>query len=389
MTQEATESACALAAFAAQSDITRMPAHVVRTAKACLLYAVAVGIASRTAPMATMIARALDLEYGEAGGPVTRMLDGRAVATGAGAYANAVLLHGRVQEDAHPAGHVGVVVVPAAIAMAQAQRASGPALLAGRQGTGAATGRGGQTGNQHCGGWGRVGLGWRRGVPVCLYPSQPSAASPQKTFAARNACAANGRPRGPVGDPQHPRLRPPPRRPNVPGPHARWLGGSGRVTGARRVAGQAAPPQPRAAGRRRPGRQGISSPHAFLAGHDGRDFNEWAKGEVRRAPHREVRPRPPRKPRHPPPTPPGALLSDPDQPGLRRTPADGPPGVERECVRRRGGTLLCGLCGSTGAGGRWFGAFWAKDVAIRADGGVGGRGIGFCVRTYTRPGEKE
>ena len=130
MTREATESASALAAFAAQSDITRMPAHVVRTAKACLLYAVAVGIAARSAPMAAMIARALDLEYGEAGGPVTRMLDGRAVATGAGAYANAVLLHGRVQEDAHPAGHVGVVVVPAAIAMAQEQRASGPALLA-------------------------------------------------------------------------------------------------------------------------------------------------------------------------------------------------------------------------------------------------------------------
>ena len=130
MTREAAESASALAAFAAQSDITRMPEHVVRTAKACLLYAVAVGIASRAAPMATMIARALDLEYGEAGGAVTRMIDGRSVATGAGAYANAVLLHGRVQEDAHPAGHVGVVVVPAAMAMAQAQRASGPALLA-------------------------------------------------------------------------------------------------------------------------------------------------------------------------------------------------------------------------------------------------------------------
>ena len=130
MTRQAAESACALAAFAAQSDITRMPETVVRTAQACLLYAVAVGIAARGAPMAAMIARALDLEYGKTGGPVTRMLDGCSVATGAGAYANAVLLHGRVQEDAHPAGHVGVVVVPAAIAMAQTQRASGPAMLA-------------------------------------------------------------------------------------------------------------------------------------------------------------------------------------------------------------------------------------------------------------------
>ena len=130
MRQESAESARALAAFAAQADIRRMPGAVVRTAQACLLYAVAVGIAARSAPMATMIARALELEYGKAPGPVTRMLDGRAVTTGAGAYANAVLLHGRVQEDAHPAGHVGVVVVPAALAMAQAQRVSGPDLLA-------------------------------------------------------------------------------------------------------------------------------------------------------------------------------------------------------------------------------------------------------------------
>ena len=130
MEQGSAEAACALAAFAARADIRHMPQAVVRTAQACLLYAVAVGIAARSAPMAAMIAQALDLEYGKTPGPVTRMLDGRLVATGAGAYANAVLLHGRVQEDAHPAGHVGVVVVPAAIAMAQAQQASGPAILA-------------------------------------------------------------------------------------------------------------------------------------------------------------------------------------------------------------------------------------------------------------------
>ena len=52
------------------------------------------------------------------------------MAPGAAAFANAVLLHARIQEDAHPAGHVGVVVLPAALAAAEHTGADGEALLA-------------------------------------------------------------------------------------------------------------------------------------------------------------------------------------------------------------------------------------------------------------------
>ena len=64
-------------------------------------------------------------------GSAHRMLDGMRTAPGAAAFANAVLLHARIQEDAHPAGHVGVVVIPAALAAAEHTGADGEALLAG------------------------------------------------------------------------------------------------------------------------------------------------------------------------------------------------------------------------------------------------------------------
>ena len=65
------------------------------------------------------------------GGSAHRLLDGMRTAPGAAAFANAVLLHARIQEDAHPAGHVGVVVIPAALAAAEHTAANGEELLAG------------------------------------------------------------------------------------------------------------------------------------------------------------------------------------------------------------------------------------------------------------------
>ena len=64
-------------------------------------------------------------------GSAHRLLDGMLTAPGAAAFANAVLLHARIQEDAHPAGHVGVVVIPAALAAAEHTGADGETLLAG------------------------------------------------------------------------------------------------------------------------------------------------------------------------------------------------------------------------------------------------------------------
>lgn len=120
----------ALARFTASIDVARLPTEIVRRAQACLLYGLSVGIAAVEAKSPRLAAAALDVEGSLAVGPATRLVDGRAVATGAAAFVNAVLMHARTQEDAHPAGHVGVVIIPAAVATAEQVQASGKDLLA-------------------------------------------------------------------------------------------------------------------------------------------------------------------------------------------------------------------------------------------------------------------
>lgn len=120
----------ALARFTACVDAARLPQPILRRAQACLLYGLAVGIAAVEAKSPRAAAAALDLEGSGTSAPATRLIDGHAVAAGAAAFANAVLMHARTQEDAHPAGHVGVVIIPAAVAIAERAGESGKELLA-------------------------------------------------------------------------------------------------------------------------------------------------------------------------------------------------------------------------------------------------------------------
>jgi 2-methylcitrate dehydratase PrpD len=117
-----------LARFAATLDASTVPPTILRTAKACLLYGLAVGIGTRRARPAELALAAARCE--EVSGPVTRLLDGARVPHGNAAFANAVLLSGRVQGDSHPCGHLGGVVIPAALASAERHGSSGAALLA-------------------------------------------------------------------------------------------------------------------------------------------------------------------------------------------------------------------------------------------------------------------
>ncbi|MGE0802360.1 MAG: MmgE/PrpD family protein [Lautropia sp.] len=119
-----------LARFASGLTPDALPEDVKQRAQACVLYGLSVGIAAKASPLPRRAAAALDADGGSAPGPATRLLDGRRIAPGAAAFANAVSMHVRVQEDAHPTGHVGVVVVPAALAMAEAMPASGAELVA-------------------------------------------------------------------------------------------------------------------------------------------------------------------------------------------------------------------------------------------------------------------
>lgn len=114
-----------LAAFSAASDIRELPAEVTNKARACLLYAAAVGIAGTGARQSGQAATMVE----EGGGQATGFLDGRKCSPRMAAFANGTLFHARVQDDAHPAGHVGVVVIPAALAVAEAAGSSGADLL--------------------------------------------------------------------------------------------------------------------------------------------------------------------------------------------------------------------------------------------------------------------
>jgi len=127
----------ALAQFAIHSRFNALPADIREKAHACLLYGLSVGIASLNAEAPRQAAAIMDLEYDDPSmhGPratahATRFIDAQPASMGAAAFANAVLLHARVQEDAHPTGHVGVVVISTALAVAGRLGASGAELLA-------------------------------------------------------------------------------------------------------------------------------------------------------------------------------------------------------------------------------------------------------------------
>jgi 2-methylcitrate dehydratase PrpD len=118
-----------LGEFVSTVTVDRLPPGLLPTAKACLLYGLAVGVATTAVPEAAGVCAALDA--GAAGpGPATRLLDGRPASPADAALANGVLLSGRVQGDSHPAGHLGGVVIPAALAVAQLRGLSGADLLA-------------------------------------------------------------------------------------------------------------------------------------------------------------------------------------------------------------------------------------------------------------------
>lgn len=119
----------ALSAFAATLTVKQLDADVVQTAKACLLYGLAVGIGTRNAKPAQLATAAS--QAAEAGiGTVTRLHDGAMTSLGNAVFANAVLLSGRVQGDSHICGHPGGVVIPSALAAVEQASGSGADLLA-------------------------------------------------------------------------------------------------------------------------------------------------------------------------------------------------------------------------------------------------------------------
>ena len=117
----------ALARYVSSLDATTLSAETQETARACLLYGLAVGIATKRARPAKLAESASKMDGG--GAAATRLIDGEATSRSNAAFANAVLLSGRVQGDSHPCGHIGGVVIPAALAAAEQAGAAGNDLL--------------------------------------------------------------------------------------------------------------------------------------------------------------------------------------------------------------------------------------------------------------------
>ena len=118
-----------LSEYLSTFEARTLAAPLLENAKACLLYGLAVGIATRRARPAKL---ALDAtQRRREPGTTTRLLDGALTSQGSAAFANAVLLSGRVQGDSHPCGHIGGVVIPSAIAAAESENAGGATLLSG------------------------------------------------------------------------------------------------------------------------------------------------------------------------------------------------------------------------------------------------------------------
>jgi len=116
-----------LATFTAGLELDELPHAVVDKAKACLLHGLAVGAAG----VATGFGQTAEDALGAFdGGPATLLVSGRRAPAAAAAFANAALLHARVQEDTHGTAHLGTVLIPAALAVAEESGADGATLLA-------------------------------------------------------------------------------------------------------------------------------------------------------------------------------------------------------------------------------------------------------------------
>lgn len=120
-----------LADWASGFSLDDLPGPLRATIRGCLLYGLAVGVATLRVPAARMVCASLDLDQSDgSGGPAVRLLDGKSATATSAAMANGVLLSGRAQGDSHPCGHIGGVAIPAALAIAQHRNLSGAEMLA-------------------------------------------------------------------------------------------------------------------------------------------------------------------------------------------------------------------------------------------------------------------
>jgi 2-methylcitrate dehydratase PrpD len=118
-----------LGEFVAHTKFTELPREVVEKAKTCLLHDLGVALAGWRAEQLvhTLVARHYALP-----GESTLFWDGSKVSAEGAALGNAALMHARTQDDTHfpSSTHTGATVIPAALAIAEAEGRGGEDLLA-------------------------------------------------------------------------------------------------------------------------------------------------------------------------------------------------------------------------------------------------------------------
>lgn len=125
----------AIADFVVQLKLENLPPEIVEKGRACVLNGFGIGLGCHNTPYAP-VARAAALAMdGEQAAGATLLGDGRKTSVGGAALANGALFHGRAQEDACGAAHLGAVVIPLLTALTEARdiplERFLPALIAG------------------------------------------------------------------------------------------------------------------------------------------------------------------------------------------------------------------------------------------------------------------
>ncbi len=108
-------------------DIRRdaVPAGVVEKARSCVLYGLGIGIACLAEPFGKIAVESLAaLDGAPARGGATALLTGQKMPASAAAFCNAVLFHGRCQEDTCGSAHLGVALLPGLLALMESGLAS-------------------------------------------------------------------------------------------------------------------------------------------------------------------------------------------------------------------------------------------------------------------------
>lgn len=125
----------AIADFVVRLDLENLPPEIVEKSRACVLNGYGIGLGCHNTPYAP-VARAAALAMdGEQAAGATLLGDGRKTSVGGAALANGALFHGRAQEDACGAAHLGAVMIPLLTALTEARgiplERFLPALIAG------------------------------------------------------------------------------------------------------------------------------------------------------------------------------------------------------------------------------------------------------------------